>query len=176
MKTLITRTLALALATTAFSAWADHADHTAQHQPVQIEQAWVRATVPQQTATGAFMLITADADSKLVKAASPLSDKVEVHEMKMDNDVMRMRQVENLPLPAGQTVELKPGGYHIMILDLKEQIKEGDHVPLTLTVEDASGQQADIEVQAPARALAAGNGHSGHGDHGQMQHDQSHKH
>src|SRR2546427_251339 len=90
---------------------------TAQAQ-VTVKDAWVRATVPQQKATGAFMQLKATKNSKLVSASSPLTPAVEVHEMAMQDNVMKMRQVPAVELPAGKTVELKPGGYHVMLMEI----------------------------------------------------------
>lgn len=121
---------------------------------VEIKDPWVRATVAQQKATGAFMQLTAKADSKLVEAKSPVAGVVEIHEMAMDNNVMKMRQVPGLALPAGKAVELKPGGYHVMLLDLKAQVKEGDVVPVTLVFEGKDGKRETVEIKAPAKPLA----------------------
>jgi copper(I)-binding protein len=120
---------------------------------VSIDDPWVRATVPQQRATGAFMQIRSAVDARLVEARSPAAAVVEIHEMKMENDVMKMRAVPALDLPAGQTVELKPGGYHVMLIDLKAQVKEGDVVPLTLVVEGKDGKREELALDAPARPL-----------------------
>lgn len=122
---------------------------------VEIKDPWVRATVAQQKATGAFMQLTAKADSKLVEVKSPVAGVAEIHEMAMDNNVMKMRQVPGLALPAGKAVELKPGGYHVMLLDLKAQVKEGDVVPVTLVFEDKDGKRETVEIKAPAKPLAA---------------------
>ena len=122
---------------------------------VEIKDPWVRATVAQQKATGAFMQLTAKADSKLVEAKSPVAGVVEIHEMAMDNNVMKMRQIPGLALPAGKAVELKPGGYHVMLLDLKAQVKEGDVVPVTLVFEGKDGKRETVEIKAPAKPLAA---------------------
>ncbi|HJV24255.1 MAG TPA: copper chaperone PCu(A)C [Aromatoleum sp.] len=127
---------------------------------VKIEEAWVRATVPQQKVTGAFMRITASQDSRLVAIQSPVSDKVEIHEMVQEADVMKMRAVASLPLPAGKALELKPGGYHAMLFDLKRALPEGESVPLKLTVEGKDGRRETIEINAPVRPLhAMGGGH-----------------
>ena len=96
---------------------------------VTVTDAWVRGTVPQQMATGAFMQLKSAKDAKLVEASSPVAGVVEIHEMKLENNVMRMRAVTALSLPAGRTVELKPGGYHVMLMDLKRQMKEGESCP-----------------------------------------------
>lgn len=132
------------------------------HTAVQVADPWVRATVPQQRATGAFMTLTAKSDARLVSVASPAAKVVEVHEMTMGADnVMRMRAIDGLDLPAGKPVELKSGGYHVMLIDLTAQVKEGDHVPLTLTVELADGKRESIAVEAQARSLTHGHGAAG---------------
>ena len=122
---------------------------------VTIKDAWIRATVAQQTATGAFMQITALADSKLVEARSPAAGIVEIHEMKMENNVMKMRAVTALDLPAGKAVELKPGGYHVMLMDLKGQVKEGDSVPLTLVFEGKDKKRETVELKVAAKSLTS---------------------
>ena len=125
-------------------------------QNVEVKNAWVRASVQGQKATGAFMQITASQPTTLVGAASPVAGVAEVHEMKMDGDVMRMRALpQGLPLPAGKAVALTPGGYHVMLMDLKQQVKVGDEVPLTLTIENKDGSRATIELKAAARPLNA---------------------
>jgi copper(I)-binding protein len=118
-----------------------------------VADAWVRGTVPQQQASGAFMRITSAEGGKLVAVTSPVAATVEVHEMKMDGGVMKMGAVPSLDLPAGQAVELKPGGYHVMLMGLKQQLKAGDQVPLTLTVEGKGGQKETLQVTAPVKAL-----------------------
>lgn len=122
---------------------------------VTVKDAWVRATVPQQKATGAFMQLTATKDTRLVSASSSAVPVVEVHEMTMDSNVMKMRQIPALALPAGKAVELKPGGYHLMLLDLKQPIKAGDTLPLTLVFEDKAGKRETVEIKAEVRALNA---------------------
>lgn len=125
------------------------------HAQVDVQDAWVRATVPHQKTTGAFMTLVATQDSKLVAATSPLAGVAEVHEMAMQDNVMRMRHVPEVALPAGQPVELKPGGYHVMLMDLKQQVKDGDVVPLTLTIERKDGKREQLQVQARVRPLGA---------------------
>lgn len=145
MKSLLISTL---LAVSA-SAWAQ------APAPVDVKDAWVRATVAQQKSTGAFMQLTARADVRVVEVRSPIAGVTQIHEMAMEKDVMRMREVKGLALPAGQTVELKPGGYHMMLLDLKGQVKAGDVVPLTLVLEGKDGQRSTLEVKVTARALGS---------------------
>jgi len=126
-----------------------------------VDDAWVRATVPGQPSTGAFMRITSSDDAKLLEAKSPVAKIVQIHQSKMDNDVMSMQPVEFVPLPAGKTVAIEPEGYHVMLIDLVGQVKEGDEVPLTLVVENAKGVKESVEVKAKARAL---NSMADHGD------------
>ena len=118
---------------------------------VKVDDPWVRATVAPQKATGAFMQLTSAKAAKVVAASSPVADMVEIHEMKMDDGVMKMRAVDALALPAGQTVALKPGSYHVMLMGLKGAIKAGDTVPLTLTVEGEDKQRSTVEIKAQAR-------------------------
>ena len=122
---------------------------------ITVKEPWVRATVAAQKATGAFMQISSVSDAKLVEAKSPAAGIVEIHEMKMDNDVMKMRAVSGVALPAGKTVELKPGGYHVMLMDLKAQVKAGDIVPLTLVFEGKDKKRETVEVKAIANSLTA---------------------
>jgi hypothetical protein len=123
---------------------------------VTVTDPWVRGTVQGQMATGAFMKLQAAKDAKLIEARSPVAGVVEIHEMAMENNVMRMRAVRSLALPAGRVVELKPGGYHVMLMDLKQQITDGEVVPVTLVVE-AAGKRESIEVKATVRAATAQN-------------------
>ncbi|RZL36247.1 MAG: copper chaperone PCu(A)C [Rubrivivax sp.] len=119
---------------------------------VKVDDPWVRATVAPQKATGAFMQLTSVKPVKVVAASSPVAEAVEIHEMKMDGGVMKMRAVDALPLPAGQAVALKPGSYHVMLMGLKAPIKAGDKVPLTLTVEGDGQQRSTVEIEAEARS------------------------
>ena len=133
---------------------------------VTAKEAWVRATVAQQKATGMFVQLQSVQDARLVGAQSPVASVVEVHEMAMDGGVMKMRAVKALDLPAGKTVELKPGGYHVMLMDLKQTVKAGDSVPLTLVFEDAGKQRFTQTLQAPVKALGQGGAAPmGHGHH-----------
>ena len=154
----------------AVSAWAQTTSSPAPAAPaVQIQDAWARATVAGQSATGAFMTLTAPVATRLVEVRTPAAGVAEVHEMRLEGDVMRMRAVPALPLPAGQAVQLKPGGFHVMLMNLTAPVKAGDRVPLTLVFEGADGRRHTQDVSATARALAAGAppaGAAGHGGHG----------
>jgi len=126
---------------------------SAAHAQVTVDKPWVRTTVAQQTVTGAFMTITSAQGGKLVSASSPIAASVEVHEMKMVGDVMKMRPVDALALPAGKPVELKAGAYHMMLMGLKAPVKFGDVVPITLVIEDASGKRQTVDVKATAKLV-----------------------
>jgi copper(I)-binding protein len=120
---------------------------------VAVTDAWVRGTVAGQSTTGAFMRLTSVSDASLVAAASPVAGIVEIHQMKHEGGMMRMSAVDRVALPAGKAVELTPGGYHVMLMGLKQPLKEGETVPVTLTFEDKAGKKQTIEVKAPVRAL-----------------------
>jgi copper(I)-binding protein len=139
---------------------------TGAYAQVSVSEPWVRATVPAQKATGAFMQLTAKQDARLVEAKSSRAGVVEIHEMSMDGSVMKMRALPNgLDLPAGKAVALKPGGYHVMLMDLKSQIREGDSVPLTLVIQDKDGKRSTLDITAPAKALSASTSPSDHNHH-----------
>lgn len=123
-------------------------------QTVEVRDAWVRSTVQGQKGTGAFMKITAEDGTKLVSVSSPVAGVAEVHEMKMEGDVMKMRALPTLDLPAGKTVELKPGGYHLMLMDLKQPLPKDSTVPLTLRFKDAKGSESKLELTVPVSTVA----------------------
>ena len=126
-------------------------------QNADVKNAWVRASVQGQKATGAFMQLTASQPTTLVGVASPVAGVAEVHEMKMDGDVMRMRALpQGLPLPAGQPVALTPGGYHVMLMDLKATLPKDSTIPLTLTFKDAKGVESRVELKLPVATTAPG--------------------
>ena len=122
---------------------------------ISVTDAWARATMPGQPVSGAYMQIQSDADARLVGVSSPAVPRVEVHEMKMDGDVMRMREVKAIDLPKGKTVSLEPGGFHIMLMNLPKPIAAGDIIPLILTVE-SGGKRQTVEVKAEARSPMGG--------------------
>jgi len=122
---------------------------------ISVSEAWARTTMPGQPVSGAYMQIRSDADARLVGVSSPAVPRVEVHEMKMDGDVMRMREVKAIELPKGKTVSLQPGGFHIMLMNLQKPIAAGDVIPLTLVVE-SGGKRQTVEVKVEARAMGSG--------------------
>ena len=141
---------------------------TVMAQTVEVSNAWARATVQGQKATGAFMTLKAKDGSRLVSATSPVAGVVEVHEMKMDGNVMTMRAVAGgLELPAGKAVELKPGGYHVMLMDLKLPLKKDTTIPVTLVFKDAKGVESKTELKLPVSQTppAGAPAAAGHGMH-----------
>ena len=146
MKTSLIRTAAL-LALTLGSA--------AALAQTTVKEAWVRGTVAQQKATGAFMQITSAQGGKLVSVRTPVAGSAEIHDMKMSGEVMKMSAVPSLDLPAGQVVELKPGSFHVMMMDLKQTLKAGDSVPFTLVIEARDGKRETLQIKVPVRALGA---------------------
>ena len=128
-----------------------------------VKDPWVRGTVAQQKATGAFFQISSTAGGKLLSASSPAAGVVEIHEMSMDGNTMKMRALPNgLDLPAGKAVDLKPGGYHVMLMDLKAPLKAGESVDISLVVEGKDGKKETIALKAPVKDLAAAGGHGQH--------------
>ena len=131
-------------------------------EPVTVSNAWVRATVPGQSVAGAYFDISSAAPAALVGVASPDAGKSELHTMTMEGDVMKMRRVEKIDLPERQTVHLKPGGFHVMLIDIKRELKPGQRVTLKLVVRDAKGAKSDLEVKADVRSAANPGQHKGH--------------
>jgi periplasmic copper chaperone A len=123
---------------------------------VTVDGAWVRGTVTGQKVTGAFMQLTSPTATSLVGVTTPMAKTAEIHEMKADGGMVKMKAIDRLPLPAATAVELKPGGYHVMLFDLKQPLVEGDVVPMTLTFEDGAGRKSTLEVKASVKALTAG--------------------
>jgi len=117
---------------------------------VQIEHAYTRATVPGQMAAGGFMKIeNKGAVDQLISASSPVAGEVQLHEMAMDGNVMRMRQVKEVVVPAGGAVELKPGGLHLMFMNIKAPLAAGETVPVKLKFAKAG----EVEVKMPVNAM-----------------------
>lgn len=150
MKTMLAAALLISAAS--LPAWA---------ASISVTDVWARATMPGQKVSGAYMQIRSDADARLVSVSSPAVPRVEMHEMKMDGDVMRMRELKAIDLPKGKTVSLEPGGFHLMLMNLTKPIVAGEVVPLTLVVE-SGGKQQTVEVKAEARAMGGGMQHHHH--------------
>jgi copper(I)-binding protein len=129
-------------------------------QSVEVKEAWVRGTVPAQKVTGAFMELTGKSATRLVAAESPVAGKAEIHHMKMENGVMKMFPVEGIDLPAGKTVKLASSGYHLMLLDLKRELKAGERVPLRLTFEQPGKKRETMELSVEVRAITGERRHA----------------
>ena len=124
-------------------------------QSVQVDNAWARATVPGQQATGVFMRLTSASATRLVAASTPAAAIAEVHEMRMDNNVMKMSALKDgLELPAGKAVDLKPGSFHLMLMDLHQPLPVGSTIALTLVFRDAKGVEQRSDVKVPVTAMA----------------------
>lgn len=139
-----TRSLVLTTAFLAIGASAIAAEST-----LRVDDPYVRLVPPGTTTTGAFMTIhnAGTAERKLIKATSPVSDKVQLHTHLNENGVMKMREIPDIAVPATGKVELKPGSYHIMLIEMKSELKEGDHVPITLRFDDDSTSQVEATVR-----------------------------
>ncbi|MBC3880101.1 copper chaperone PCu(A)C [Undibacterium sp. LX40W] len=122
---------------------------------INVKNAWVRATVGPQKTTGAFLQIETKTEVSLVKVESKAAGMIEIHEMQMDGGVMKMREVDKVICPAGKVTELSPGGFHIMLMNLKKQAKEGDQIALILSFEDRQGKRQVVSVNATVKSMAA---------------------
>jgi len=120
---------------------------------VTVDHAWARATVPGQKVAGVYLEIRAEEPAKLVGVRSPAAGSAEIHSMSNEGGVMKMRRLEQLDLPAAQTVRLAPGGNHIMLLDIKRPLQPGARVPVVLIVEQ-KGKKRWIQLQAEIRPVA----------------------
>ena len=127
---------------------------------VVVTNAWARATVPGQKVGAVYMEMRAIAPARLLSAASPAAGRTEIHQMKMESGVMKMSTVDVMDLPAGKSVKLEPGGYHLMLTDLKRALKAGESVPVLLTFESSNKTRQTVEIKAEVRSLPGV--HSGH--------------
>lgn len=121
---------------------------------VDVSDAWARSTIKGQTASVAYMTVTSTEPSRLVGASSPFAAVVQIHEMAMQGTTMRMRPVAAVDLPAGQAVELKPGGLHVMLMDLRQPLSSGDRLPLTLRIEGPDHRIVEQVVSVDVRDAA----------------------
>ncbi|RLJ67943.1 copper chaperone PCu(A)C [Sulfurisoma sediminicola] len=120
---------------------------------IEVVAPWTRATVRLLKVSSAYMELRSAQGATLVGASSPVAGSVELHEMRMEGDLMKMRFVPRLPLPAGKSVALTPGGYHLMLYDLKQQLQEGTRVPIRLDFEISGGGRESLQIQAEVRPL-----------------------
>jgi periplasmic copper chaperone A len=133
--------------------------HAQAPAPVTVQGAWARSTVVGQAASGAYMTLTATEPLTLVGADTPAAGIVEIHEMKMEGDVMKMRAAEALPLAAGKPLQLAPGGYHLMLMDLKAPFKPGSTIAMTLRFRDAKGAERKLPLNVPVATAAPAHKH-----------------
>lgn len=136
---------------------------------IAVQSAWVRPTVGAQDSTGAYLTITSQEAIALVGVATPAAEIAEVHEMRMDGEIMRMRMAQRIDIKAGEPLELKPGGYHVMLMALTAPIETGQEIELSLQFEKPDGSKIEMPVKAVA-AQNAGGGHHSHGDGGDHKH------
>lgn len=134
--------LALGWLSAGAQAWAD----------VQVSGAWARATLPGQKVAGVYLQLRSDAPAALIGVKSDAAKAAEIHHMTNEGGVMKMRAVDALALPPGETVALEPGGYHVMLLDIARPLKAGERVGLVLVIEQ-SGKRVELPVRAQIRPL-----------------------
>ncbi len=132
---------------------------------VEVKSPWVRGTVPAQTMSAAYMELTSKGGATLVGASSLVAEDAEVHEMRLEGGLMKIRAAPRLVLPAGETVTLKPSGQHIMLMGLKQQLKPGDTIPITLKIENSSKKVDTVIVNAEVREEPTDSSTGGHHDH-----------
>ena len=126
---------------------------TAAHAQVTVSNAWIRGTVPVQKSTGAFMQLESKQATRLVAVSTPVAGRAELHQMSMQGDMMKMQEVDGIDLAAGKKVELASGGYHVMLMELKRPMKEGEKIPLTLTFAAPKGKKTTQVVEAIVKPL-----------------------
>lgn len=123
-----------------------------QNHGVAIMDNWVRANAPGQSVGAAYMTLLSAQDSTMIKAEADIAGSVEIHSMTMENGVMKMRILEELPLKAGKAEKLAPGGFHLMLFDLKKPLTAGENVNFTLSFKDAAGNTTQQKVTLPIKA------------------------
>jgi copper(I)-binding protein len=124
---------------------------------VKVEGAWARPTVAGQQGGGGFLTLTSRVADRLLGGSTPVAERFELHSMTMQGDVMQMRQVPAIDLPAGRAVKLEPGGLHVMFIGLKQPLAAGSKLPVTLRFEKAG--EVKVEFDVSARAPAGGHQH-----------------
>lgn len=139
---------------------------TAYAADIDVTNAMARATPPGAAVGGVFFELhnRGETDDRLVKAAAPVADRVELHTHVMEHGMARMQEVPAVDVPAGQTVTFQPGGYHVMLQDLKDRLKAGQTFPLTLTFEHGGEVTVEVTVKDVAAVMPQSHGH------GQMKH------
>jgi copper(I)-binding protein len=126
----------------------------AAHAEVTATNAWVRGMVPGQKTTAAYLTLKSSEDAKVVSVASPAAGKAQLHASMIMSGVAHMEALDGLALPAGKAVELKPGGEHVMLMEVPRPLHPGATVPLSLTIVDAKGKRSTLDVKAVVRPIA----------------------
>ncbi len=132
------------------------------HAQVTIQKPWVRSTVPGQKVAGGFMTIASPSAVSLVGGSSPAARALEIHQTVMEGDVMRMIPVPRLEIPGGKPVELKPGSYHVMLIDIAKPLARGESVPIKLTFEQLGKAPETVEIKAEVRDVMGGGHRAAH--------------
>ena len=159
------RTLKLAAFCLALVGAPLHAQSEYRLGDLSITMPMARATPPNAPVAGGFLTVTntGESDDRLVAASSNVAGRIEIHEMAMDGDVMKMRELaDGLPIPAGETVVLQPGGFHLMFMELKEPLVEGETVNVTLVFEQAG--EIEVTLMIGSRSMGSGHGMNGQGN------------
>ncbi|WP_114636632.1 copper chaperone PCu(A)C [Polynucleobacter necessarius] len=153
MKTKLLKVLLVVVGLTLFGGvCAQGITKTVTTNTIKIENAYTRATAPGQQVAGGFMKIqNPGAADQLISASSPVAGEVQLHEMAMEGNVMKMHQLKDIPVPAGGSVELKPGGLHLMFMNIKAPLTAGETVPVKLKFAKAG----EVEVKMPVNAMGA---------------------
>ncbi len=141
------------LLTTAFAFYCVSLSGIACADQISVTNVWTRAGAPGQKVAGIYFDIESVVDAKLVAVSTPIAQVAELHLMTVDNGTMRMRAVLAVDLPAGKTVSLEPGGYHVMLFDLKRSLQAGERIPIQLSIEDVDGRQMKLKIEADVRNL-----------------------
>ena len=126
----------------------------AANAPVTVQGAWARPIVPGQQSSGAYMTITAREPLTLLGGESPAAGIVEIHQMKMEGEIMKMRAAGDIPLAPGKPLQLGPGGYHFMLMDLQDPFKPGTQIPFTLRFRDGKGKVSTLQLRVPVQMVA----------------------
>ncbi len=148
----------LAVAAFVAAGTAAHA-HSFKVGAIDIGHPYARPTVAGQPGGAFLTLVNHGGDDRLVRVASNIAAAAQIHSMVMQGDVMRMREIEVIAVPAGSTVALKPGGYHLMFIGLKAPLQAGDTFPVTLTFEKAGAVEVTVDVEAPGAGSAMPHAH-----------------
>lgn len=156
LHSLLTRAALVLAASAAMTLQAQTAKDDAGKAELKVFDVWARTTVPGASVSAAYMHIKSAKPMKLVKAESPVAGMTEIHQMSMKDGVMNMSAVDAVEIPAGKLVDLKPGGLHVMLMQLKQPIKKGEEVPLKLTFEDAAKKTIVLDVKAKAQEKDSG--------------------